>query len=104
MIRFNRYRVSCPTCKIVTEGLDFLPVRGPRVTKLLAHLVYGLCKIATHEVVGLLFGLRRESVKNSDRAMMENIQSERPLDGRTRSGGRPGTFLEESPPFGGTCG
>jgi transposase len=81
VIRFNRYRVSCPTCKIVTEGLDFLPVRGPRVTKPLAHLVYELCKIATHKAVGLLFDLHRETIKNIDRAMMEKVQSERPLDG-----------------------
>ena len=81
VIRFNRYRVSCPTCGIVTEALDFLPVRGPRVTRPLAHLVYELCKITTHKAVGLLLGLHRGTVKDIDQAMMEKVQEERPLDG-----------------------
>ena len=81
VVRFDRYRVSCPACGIVTEALDFLPVRGPRVTRPLAHLVYELCKIATHKAVGLLLGLHRGTVKDIDQAMMEKVQAERPLDG-----------------------
>ena len=65
VVRFDRYRVSCPTCGVVTEGLDVLPVRGPRVTHPLAHLVYELCKVATHKAVGILLDLHRETVKTS---------------------------------------
>jgi Transposase and inactivated derivatives len=81
VIRFPHYRVSCPTCKVVTEEVEFLPVRGPRVTRPLAHLVYELCKITTHKAVSLLLGLHRGTVKAIDQAMMEKVQSERPLDG-----------------------
>ena len=81
VIRFPRYRVFCPTCGVVTEEVEFLPVRGPRVTRPLAHLVCELCKITTHKAVGLLLGLHRGTVKAIDQAMMEKVQSERPLDG-----------------------
>ena len=81
VIRFPRYRVSCPTCGVVTEEVEFLPVRGPRVTRPLAHLAYELSKITTHKAVGLLLGLHRGTVKAIDCAMMEKVQTERPLDG-----------------------
>ena len=81
VIRFDRYRVSCPTCGIVTEALDFLPVRGPRVTQPLAQLVYELCKVTTHKAVGLLLGLHRGTIHDIDQTMMEKVQGERPLDG-----------------------
>ena len=55
VIRFRRYRVFCTTCGVVTEEVECLPVRGPRVTRSLAHLVYELCKITTHKAVGLLW-------------------------------------------------
>ena len=55
MIRFPHSRVVCPTCKVVTEEVEFLPVRGPRVTRPLAHFVYELCKMTTHKAVGLLW-------------------------------------------------
>ena len=69
------------SCKVVTEEVEFLSVRGPRVTRPLAHLVCELCKITTHKAVGLLLGLHRGTVKAIDQAMMEKVQSERPLDG-----------------------
>ena len=69
------------SCKVVTEEVEFLPVRGPRVTRPLAHLVYELCKMTTHKAVSLLLGLHRGTVKAIDQAMMEKVQSERPLDG-----------------------
>ena len=81
VIRFPHYRVVCQTYKVVTEGLDFLPVRGPRATRPLAHLVYELCKMTTHKAVSLLLGLHRGTVKEIDQAMIEKVQSERPLDG-----------------------
>lgn len=81
VIRFPHYRVLCPLCGVVTEELDFLPVRGPRVTRPLAHLAYELCKITTHKAVGLLLGLHRGTVKSIDQTMMEKVQAERPLDG-----------------------
>ena len=71
VIRFPHYRVVCPTCKVVTERSDFLPVRGPRVTRPLAHLVCELYKITTQKVVGLLLGLHRGTVKVIDQTMME---------------------------------
>ena len=55
VIRFPHSRVVCPTCKVVTEEVEFLPVRGPRVTRPLAHFVYELCKMTTHKAVGLLW-------------------------------------------------
>ena len=81
VIRFPHYRVVCPTCKVVTERSDFLPVRGPRVTRPLAHLVCELYRITTQKVVGLLLGLHRGTVKVIDQTMMEKVQSKRPLDG-----------------------
>ena len=75
------HRVVCPTCKVVTEEVKFLPVRGPRVTRPLAHFVYELSKITTHKAVSLPLGLHRGTVKAIDQAMMEKVQSERPLDG-----------------------
>ena len=60
VIRFDRYRVSCPTCKAVTEAVDSLPMRGPRVPRPLAHLVCELYKVTTHKAVGLLLGLHGE--------------------------------------------
>ena len=81
VIRFPHYRVSCPTCKVVTEEVEFLPVQGPRVTRPLAHLVYDLYKMTTHKAVSLLLGLHRKTVKAIDQTMMEKVQSERPLDG-----------------------
>ncbi len=56
IIRFDRFRVSCPECGVVTESLDFMSMRGPWVTHPLAQLVNGLCKITTHNTVGFLFG------------------------------------------------
>ena len=32
-LRFERYRVDCPTCGICTEALDFVGIRGPQVTR-----------------------------------------------------------------------
>ena len=56
---------------------------GPRSSRdpPLAHLVYELSKITTHKAVSLLLGLHPGTVKAIDQAMMEKVQSERPLDG-----------------------
>ena len=83
VVRFKRYRVSCPDCGIRTEALDFVDLRGPRVTKPLLGLVYELCKVMTHKAVGILMGLHRGTVRDIDKAMMEKVQSERSLEGIT---------------------
>jgi len=50
IVRFKRFRVSCPNCKGVrTEALGFVDIRGPRVTKPLLGLIYELCKVMTHK-------------------------------------------------------
>ena len=83
VVRFRRYRVSCPDCGIRTEALDFVDLRGPRVTKPLLGLVYELCKVMTHKAVGILQGLHRGTVREIDKAMMEKVQSKRSLEGIT---------------------
>jgi len=83
VMHFKRCRVRCPDCGIRTEALDFVDLRGPRVTKPLLGLVYELCKVMTHKAVGILMGLHRGTVREIDKAMMEKVQSERSLDGIT---------------------
>ena len=83
VVCFRRYRVRCPDCGIRTEALDFVDLRGPRVTKPLLGLVYELCKVMTHKAVGILQGLHRGTVREIDKAMMEKVQSERSLEGIT---------------------
>lgn len=83
IVRFPRYRVNCPDCGIRTEALDFADVRGPRVTRPLAALVYELCKVTTVKAVALLFGLHRHTVKNIDKEGLAKVQAGRSLDGIT---------------------
>ena len=83
VVRFRRYRVSCLDCGIRTEALDFVDLRGPRVTKPLPGLAYELCKVMTHKAVGILQGLHRGTVREIDKAMMEKVQSEKSLEGIT---------------------
>jgi transposase len=85
-LRFERFRVQCPRCGIRTEALDFVDVRGPRVTLRLAHLVAELCKIMTNTSVGVLQALHRGTVKEIDKRAMAKVQTERPLDGITVMG------------------
>ncbi len=80
-LRFPRYRVDCPRCGVTTEALDFADVRGPRVTRPLAALVYELCKVTTVKAVALLFGLHRHTIKDIDKEALAKVQAERPLDG-----------------------
>jgi transposase len=83
LVRFPRYRVNCPDCGIRTEALEFADVRGPRVTRALAALIYELCKVTTVKAVAVLFGLHRETVKEIDKEALTKVQTERPLDGIT---------------------
>jgi len=83
ILRFPRYRVDCPDCGVRTEALEFADVRGPRVALALASLIYELCKVMTVKAVAALYGLRRDTVKNIDKAALERIQETRPLDGIT---------------------
>ncbi len=53
-LRFKRYRVNCPDCGVQTEALDFVGIRGPRVTHSLAALVHELCKVMTVKAVSIL--------------------------------------------------
>jgi transposase len=82
-IRFERYRVDCPGCGVQTEALEFVGVRGPRVTRPLASLIHELCKITTVKAVAVLFGLHRHTVKDIDKVALEDVQAKRPLDGIT---------------------
>ena len=86
ILRFPRYRVACPDCGVQTEALAFADVRGPRVTRALAVLIYELCKVTTVKAVALLFGLHRHTIKEIDREALAKVQAERPLDGITVMG------------------
>lgn len=81
LLRFRRYRVNCPRCGVRTEALDFVEVRGPRVTKPLAHLVFELCKVMTVKAVSIFQVLGRHTVKAIDLEALQEIQEGRPLDG-----------------------
>lgn len=83
VLRYKRYRVNCPRCGIRTEALNFVGLRGPRVTHRLARLVCELCKVMTNQAVGLFQGLHRGTVKEIDKEAMERVQAERSLDGIT---------------------
>ncbi len=83
ILRFQRYRVNCPNCGVQTEAVEFADIRGPRVTRRLACLIHELCKVTTVKAVATLFGLHRHTVKNIDKAALQEIQSQRPLDGIT---------------------
>lgn len=83
IILFPRYRVDCPDCGVRVEALEFAEVRGPRVTRILASLIHELCKVTTVKAVATLFGMRRGTVKDIDKARLEHIQATRPLDGIT---------------------
>lgn len=83
VLRFERYRVDCPTCGVRTEALDFVGIRGPRVTHALAQLVSELCKVMTNKTVGLLQTLHKHTVKDIDKQDMGRVQAERSLDGLT---------------------
>ena len=83
ILRFKRYRVACPTCGIRTEALDFVDIRGPRVTRHLSKVVYELCKVMTIKAVATFTGLHRHTVKDIDKEELKKIQANRPLDGIT---------------------
>ena len=80
-LRFERYRVNCPTCGIRTEALDFVDIRGPQVTRPLSRLISELCKVMTNKAVGILQGLHRHTIKDIDKGAMAKVQAERSLDG-----------------------
>ncbi len=82
-LRFERYRVNCPTCGIRTEALDFVGMRGPQVTRPLAELISELCKVMTNKSVGVLQALHRHTIKDIDKQAMAKVQAERPLGGIT---------------------
>ena len=86
LLRFPRYRVDCPDCGVQTEAVEFADIRGPRVTCYLARLVYELCKVTTVKAVAILLGLHHHTVKAIDKAALQKIQSQRPLDGVTVMG------------------
>jgi transposase len=85
-LRFERYRVQCPRCGIRTEALDFVEVRGPRVTLGLAHVVAELCKVMTNKSVSAFQALHRGTVKDIDKRAMAKAQATRPLEGITVMG------------------
>jgi transposase len=80
-LNFYRCRVYCFTCGIRTEALDFVTVRGPRVTKPLASLISELCKVMSNKAVGALQGLHRHTVKEIDKQAMQAVQLQRSLEG-----------------------
>ena len=82
-LRFERYRVDCPTCGIRTEALDFVEIRGPQVTRPLAALISELCKVMTNKAVGVLQALHRHTIKDIDKQALAKVQAERPLEGLT---------------------
>lgn len=82
-LRFERYRVDCPRCGVRTEALDFVEIRGPRVTRHLARLVSELCKVTTNKAVGVLEALHKHTVKDIDKQAMSEVQAKRSLDGLT---------------------
>jgi transposase len=82
-LRFERHRVNCPRCGVRTEALDFVGIRGPRVTRHLAQLVSELCKVTTNKAVGILEALHKHTVKDIDKQAMGKVQAERSLDGLT---------------------
>jgi len=83
VVRFPRFRVTCPVCGIRTEAVAFVRVRGPRVTRSLAALVHELCKVMTVKAVAILQALHPGTVKAIDRQVLEEVQATRPLDGIT---------------------
>ncbi|MEK6968544.1 MAG: ISL3 family transposase [Nanoarchaeota archaeon] len=85
-LRFKHYRVNCPSCGIKTEALDFVGIRGPRVTRMLSHMVTELCKVMTIKSVALLEGLSRDTVKAIDKLALQKIQESRCMDGITTLG------------------
>ncbi len=66
-LRFERYRVNCPRCGIRTEALDFVDLRGPRVTRRLACLTAELCKVMTNKSVSVFQALHRGTIKEIDK-------------------------------------
>ncbi len=86
ILRFPRYRVDCPKCGVKTESIEFADMRGPRVTRPLACLIHELCKVTTDKAVAILFRLDWHTVKAIDKAALQEIQSQRPLDGVTSLG------------------
>lgn len=82
-LRFERYRVDCPRCGVRTEALNFVEIRGPRVTRQLARRVSELCKVMTNKAVGVLEALHKHTVKDIDKQAMSKVQAERSLDGLT---------------------
>lgn len=82
-LRFKRFRVNCPRCGVRTEELDFVALRGPRVTKHLFAQVAELCKVMTNKAVAVFTGLHRHTVKSIDKQSLKDIQANRPLDGIT---------------------
>jgi hypothetical protein len=85
VVRFQQYRVICPTCGLKVEALPWLAPYA-RVTTILAALVAELCKVMTNKAVGLLMELHTGAVKAIDKASMQKAQAERPLDGITALG------------------
>ena len=83
---FPRYRVICPDCGVRTEALEFADVRGPRVTRALAALIYEICKVTTVKAVAILFGLHRHTVKEIDKEALAKVQAQRKVDGITVMG------------------
>src|SRR3989338_1092543 len=83
VLRFERYRVDCPACGVRTEALDFVGIRGPRVTHALGLLVSELCKVMTNKSVGIFQTLHKHTVKDIDKEAMRTVQAQRPLDGLT---------------------
>ena len=83
LLRVRRYRVNCPKCGVRTESLDFVEIRGPRVTRPLSSLVFELCKVMTVKAVSIFQVLNRHTVKAIDKQALQKVQSQRPLDGIT---------------------
>ena len=79
-LKFLEYRVICPNCGLKVEALPWL-VRYARVTTVLADLVSELCKVMTNKAAGIFLNLHRTTVKDIDKAAIQNVQKERSLDG-----------------------
>lgn len=84
-LRFEQYRVLCPTCGLVVEYLPFVD-KYSRVTKLLAYLVAELCKVMTNKAVATFQFLHRETVKMIDKRAIQQAQASRDLEGITTLG------------------
>jgi transposase len=70
-IVFEQYRVSCKTCGIVTEALDFVAPRVTYTKRLAASVALSCQEIRSLKAVAQQYQLHWETVKNIDKQALE---------------------------------